>query len=178
MNYSPTGTPDSIVAGANQAGQEAWAGKTWTIAAVSMGLEELQVNGSLPQFQLERQPGSGPAVYALRSPQQMALPQCFAASVLLTQRGAVPPTLAKRDPLLQAPFVMPHEPYWDASEEVINDSRDLLRLEGVIQMSDGPNRIVLYQVNNVLTGDKALLVIDIKSTLSKANTDGTCIGHN
>ena len=92
------------------------------------------------------------------------------------QRGAFRPGPLNCPKPLATPFVEPHKPYWDACEQVLRDDRDLLRLEGVIQMTDGPHRISLYQVNDVLADNKTLLVMDIRSTLT--NPDGTAIGHN
>jgi hypothetical protein len=178
VNYSTTGTSTSQTTSSGQAAEDTWTGQTWQIAAVSVGLEELHVNGAPPQFWLERRSETNPPVYALKPVQPVQLPECLAPSILLTQRGSVQPGPIRCQKALAAPFVNPHQPYWDACTEVVGDDRDLLRLEGIIQMSDGPHRIRLYQVDNVLAEDKTLLVIDIKAVTSKANPDGTAIGHN
>jgi hypothetical protein len=159
----------------NQA-TDPWTTPTWTIADVSEQMHEVKVNGSFPQFQLERQPDSNPAVYALKPAQAATLPSCLAANVLLTEAGTVPPGPVNCETLLAIPFAADRTPYWDVSNKVVGDERDLLRLEGVIQMSDGPKSISLYQVDNVLTGNRMLLVVDIGSP--NANPDGTLIGHN
>jgi hypothetical protein len=177
MTYPTTSPSGNDTACDSREREDAWAGQMWTIAAVSLGLEELHVNGAPPQFWLERT-ASGPAVYALKPPKPVALPQCLAPNVLLTQRGSVLPGPVKCDKLLAAPFVEPHQPYWDLSEEILRDERDLLRLEGTIGMSDGPHRIRLYQLSNVLTNARTLLVIDIKSLTSGSNSDGAAVGHN
>jgi hypothetical protein len=178
MNSSITGTPENQTTTSPRETEDAWTGHTWRVAAVSLGLEELHVNGAPPHFWLERRPSTGPAVYALKPTKPVALPECLAPSVLLTQHGSVKPGPLKSNKSLAAPFTLPHKPYWDALEEVLRDERDLLRLEGTIQMSDGPHKIRLYQVDNVLTDNKLLLVMDIKSLTSKTNSDGTAVGHN
>lgn len=177
MNYSTTSTPDNDTECSRET-EDTWTGQTWKVAAVSVGLEELHVNGAPPQFWLERVAATGPAVYALKPTTAVELPQCFAPSVLLTQYGAIEPGPLKCTKRLPTPFVKPHKPYWDALEEVLGDDRDLRRLEGTIQMSDGPHKIRMFQVNNILADDRTLLVIDIKSLASRTNSDGSAVGHN
>ena len=178
MNYSTTNAPeDGTTLTTGREAKDSW-NQTWTIAALSDGLEELLVNGSPPQFSLERTPGTTPAVYALKPVIPVELPVSLAPSVLLTQRGTTQLGPLKCTTPLCASFVAPHKPYWDVSEEVVCDGRDLRRLEGTIEMSDGSHTLCLYQVDNVLTEGKTLLVLDIKSKKSKANPDGSAIGHN
>ncbi len=153
-----------------------WINKNWKMYAVTEDMDELKVNGSLPHFQLQRQPGPGPAGYALIPVVPTTLPKCLSSSVRLTQAGEVPPGPVSCDPLLPAPFGDDTAPYWDVSHQVLRDERDLLRLEGAIQMADGLKSISLYLLDNVLTGKKKLLIFDIEA--SQANPDGTIIGHD
>ena len=179
MPHSTTNMPeDDKTCASGQDAEGLWTGETWTIAAVSAGPEEVPVDGIAPQFTLERLPGSTPGVYVLKPEATIGLPEWLAPSPVLRQRGAVAPGPLKCKRPLAVPFVKPHAQYWDASAEVLSDERDLLRLEGIIQLSDGPHRIRLYQVNDVLADNKLLLVVDVKSQPSKTNSDGTAIGHN
>src|SRR5215813_257431 len=128
MNNPTNNTPGGATASA--AGREkvdSWTGQIWKIAVVSKGLDELYVNGSPPQFRLERRPGGPTAVYALTPVTPIELPGCLASNVLLTQHGTMKPRVLKGSGLLAAPFVQPHAPYWNASEEVLRDNRDLIR---------------------------------------------------
>src|SRR5215468_5604584 len=112
MNYPTDNAPRGTTASAAGEKQDAWAGD-WKIAAVSDGLDELYVNGSPPQFRLERKAGAAPVVYALKPLTPVELPACLAPSVLLTQHGRVQPGPVKCQKPLAAPFVEPHKPYWD-----------------------------------------------------------------
>jgi hypothetical protein len=179
MNLSTDSTTElGTDAAAGPEAEDPWTGHTWWISVISKGLEELLIEGQLPQFRLERRPGKGPAVYALKPVTPIALPACFAPSILLTHCGTVLPGPLKCEKPLAASFVTPHDPYWNASEQILCDERDLLRLEGVIEMSDGAHTVSLYQADDVLTDGKLLLVVDFKSLKSKSNSDGTAVGHN
>jgi hypothetical protein len=179
MNLSTDSTTElGTDAAASPEAEDRWTGHNWRISAISKGLEELLVNGQLPQFSLDRRPGKGPAVYALKPVAPTPLPVCFAPGILLTQCGTVLPGPLKCEKPLAAPFVEPHDPYWNASEQILCDERDLQRLEGVIEMSDGAHRVSLYQADDVLTDGKILLVVDFKGLISKSNSDGTAVGHN
>jgi hypothetical protein len=179
MNLSTDSTTElGTDAAARPEAEDPWIGHTWRISAISKGMDELLINGQLPQFSLERRPSKGPAVYALKSAASIPLPVCFAPSTLLTQCGTVLPGPLKCETLLAAPFVEPHDPYWNASEQVLCDERDLLRLEGLIEMSDGAHKVSFYQANDVLTDSKILLVLDFKGLKSKSNSDGSAVGHN
>ena len=184
MNYSTTNTPgDDTSLGSAQQAPDIWSQK-WTLEALSESLAELRVNDLPPKFELERQPGTQPAVYALKPVTPIELPKAFAPSLLLTELGKHAPSLLKCKTPLCSSFAEPHDPYWDALEEVIDDQRDLKRLEGTIEMSDGPHTLRLYQLN-VLTDGKTLLLLDISNgerapgaRKTLANPDGSAIGHN